>query len=92
MEERLLLKITVTNETEEGCNVHSECPVDKLDDGLILTEIFERLMKRNPFFASAIETAFMVIRREKMMEKAENTIKDILAEKGIGVNPSKTQS
>lgn len=92
MEERLLLKITVTNETEEGYNVLSECPINTADDGLILTEIFERLMNRNPFFAAAIETAFLVIRRGKMLEKAENTIKDILTEKGIGVNPSKTQS
>lgn len=92
MEERLLLKITVTEETEEGCNVHSECPVDTLDDGLILTEIFERLMKRNPFFAAAVETTFMVHRREQRLEKAGNAIKDILSEKGIGVNPPKTQS
>lgn len=91
MEERLLLKITVTEETEEGCHVHSECPINTADDGLILVEIFQRLMKRNPYFAAALETAYMVLRGTPTTH-LKDLQKDLQALKALMGNPSKTQS
>lgn len=91
MEERLLLKITVTEENEEGCHVHSECPINTADDGLILVEIFQRLMKRNPYFAAALETAYMVLRGTPTTH-LKDLQKDLQALKALMGNPSKTQS
>ena len=91
MEERLLLKITVTEETEEGCHVHSECPIDTVEDGLVLVEIFQKMMKRNPYFAAALETAYMVLRGTPTTH-LKDLQKEIQALKALMGNPSKTQS
>lgn len=90
MEERLLLKITVTEETEAGCNVHSECPINTIEDGLVLVEIFQKMMKRNPYFAAAVETAYMLQRGTPTSMK--DLQKDLQALKALMGNPSKTQS
>lgn len=90
MEERLSLKITVTEETEEGCNVHSECPVNTTDDGLILVEIFQKMMRRNPYFAAALETVYLMQRGTPTTMK--DLQKDLQALKALMGNPSKTQS
>lgn len=90
MEERLLLKITITEETEEGCHVHSECPITTTDDGLILVEIFQKMMKRNPYFAAAVETAYIMQRGTPAIKK--DLQKDLQALKVLMGNPSKTQS
>ena len=84
MKEKLLLKIVVAEENEEGCTVHSECPISTIEDGLILADIFGKMIRRNPFFAAALETA--------LMTKADERLKDILASKSIEVKLSKTQS
>ena len=91
MEERLLLKITVTEENEEGCHVHSECPIDTMEDGLVLVEIFQKLMKRNPYFGAALETAYMV-QRGTPSTNLKDLQKDLQALKVLMGNPSKTKS
>ena len=88
MKERLLLKIVVTEENDEGCNIHSECPVSTIEDGLILSKIFGKMIKRNPFFAAAMDTALIMNKKET----AGEMLKDILASKTIEVKQSKTQS
>jgi hypothetical protein len=99
MKEKLLLKIVIAEETEEGFNVHTDCPIKTINDGLILTNVFCDIMKHQPYFAAAVKTALMKFRLdmaekqlEEAKEEAEEELQDTQKDFTIKVKPNQTQS